>query len=41
MSIKEISFPSYNGRDTIKGWVCTPIREEVEDGIIAFVQSVL
>lgn len=25
MSIQEISFPSYNGRDTIKGWIYTPI----------------
>jgi alpha-beta hydrolase superfamily lysophospholipase len=27
MSLKEISYPSFNGRDTIKGWVYTPIRK--------------
>jgi alpha-beta hydrolase superfamily lysophospholipase len=27
MSLKEISFASYNGRDVIKGWVYTPIRK--------------
>jgi len=27
MSLKEVSFPSFNGRDTIKGWVYTPIRK--------------
>lgn len=27
MAIREISFPSYNGRDTIQGWVYTPITE--------------
>lgn len=26
MAIREISFPSHNGRDTIKGWVYVPIR---------------
>lgn len=25
MAVKEISFPSYNGRDVIKGWIYTPI----------------
>ena len=27
MSLREISFTSYNGRDTVKGWVYTPIRK--------------
>jgi alpha-beta hydrolase superfamily lysophospholipase len=27
MAIKELSFPSYNGRDTVKAWVYTPIRK--------------
>ncbi|WP_010257520.1 alpha/beta hydrolase [Treponema primitia] len=27
MSLKEVSFPSYNGRDTVKGWVYTSIRK--------------
>lgn len=25
MSIREISFPSANGRDTIKAWSCSPL----------------
>jgi alpha-beta hydrolase superfamily lysophospholipase len=27
MGLKEVNFPSYNGRDTIKTWVYTPIRK--------------
>jgi alpha-beta hydrolase superfamily lysophospholipase len=27
MGLKEIEFASYNGRDTVKGWIYTPIRE--------------
>ncbi|MDR3173837.1 MAG: alpha/beta hydrolase [Treponema sp.] len=26
MALRELSFPSYNGRDTVKAWVYTPIR---------------
>ena len=25
MALKEVSFPSYNGRDIVKGWIYTPI----------------
>jgi alpha-beta hydrolase superfamily lysophospholipase len=27
MGLKELNFPSYNGRDTVKAWVYTPIRK--------------
>jgi alpha-beta hydrolase superfamily lysophospholipase len=27
MAIRELEFPSYNGRDTVKAWVYTPIRK--------------
>jgi alpha-beta hydrolase superfamily lysophospholipase len=27
MAIRELGFPSYNGRDTVKAWVYTPIRK--------------
>jgi alpha-beta hydrolase superfamily lysophospholipase len=27
MALKELNFPSFNGRDTIKAWVYTPIRK--------------
>ena len=27
MALRELSFPSYNGRDTVRAWVYTPIRK--------------
>jgi alpha-beta hydrolase superfamily lysophospholipase len=27
MALRELSFPSYNGRDTVKAWVYTPVRK--------------
>jgi alpha-beta hydrolase superfamily lysophospholipase len=27
MALREVEFPSYNGRDTVKGWIYSPIRK--------------
>jgi alpha-beta hydrolase superfamily lysophospholipase len=37
MGLKELSYPSYNGRDTVKAWVYTPIRKPV--GIVQVVHG--